>query len=517
MSRRESHFQATLEEMVSHLRPDRALVFYRAGSQELALQASHGLEGETSWTNAPLSLTLFQRVFTSGEPLLTTDALREPGLEEVSSLLIAGIRAVLCVPVWESQQVRGLLYADQRLQGVEFSSRDLVLLTNLARDLERRLAPASGAPARPANPAAAPVPPRPADPPRPPTRSLRLPERSRALLLRSLATMLGAGLPITRCLTLLADQGEDAPTRQVGQVLLAGVEAGQRLSVGMRQCGSAFSEFQLQLVAVAEQAGQLVEILRQLADHDEAQRALSLRLRSALTYPLFLFAVCTVLMVLVPPYMLRAQAQMLQSSGVQPPLLTVVLVRLTQAVTSPLGLLVGVLATLGALGAARAVRVNPPLRCWVYERLLGLPGLGKILRVAATARFARALALQLRAGLGVLQAIPSAARTTGNPVIVRSLEATVEALRTGSSVTQSLQAAQCFPRGLLLTLEAGEQAGHLPETLTWLANLCELELETQLEMACAALEPLLMLTMGVTAALVCLATMLPLIKLVQTL
>ena len=74
-----------------------------------------------------------------------------------------------------------------------------------------------------------------------------------------------------------------------------------------------------------------------------------------------------------------------------------------------------------------------------------------------------------------------------------------------------------FPRGFLLTLKAGEQSGSLPETLDWLARMYELELEALLEMTTAMLEPLLMMLMGIAGALVALGTLLPMVRVIQSL
>jgi type II secretory pathway component PulF len=340
--------------------------------------------------------------------------------------------------------------------------------------------------------------------------------RSRTLILRSLATLLGAGVNLSRGLHLLTGQGETRQLQEVCRALEGDVARGFPLYEAMRRAGP-FSQLQIQLVRVAEETGGLVEVLRQLAAYEERTREVVMRVRSSLTYPVCLFLVCIAMLILVPPFLLKGQLELLRGAGEEPPAITLLLV----TVAGFLGSLPGLLALGAGLTLAwwsfRQIYRSPAGRLWLFRRILSLPRIGPAMRLFATARFARALALQLQVGLSVLDAVPAAGVIASNPVLERSLPEVRQSLEEGVSLTESLRQSGFFPQPFLSLLTAGEESGKLPATLGWVARLYELELESELEMACAALEPLMMMGMGLAAGLICLATMLPLVKLIQTL
>ncbi len=515
-SGRRDLFRIALVSMKTFLGAERLLILFDPDeSGQLTVQAAHGLNPEQFQVDAPVSLSLLERLRAQGTPWLSQDVQQEPELKDIASVLLSGIRSVLCVPLLDtSQKVRGLLYADHCSRPQAFSRGDLVRLTSYARDLERQVWPIV-APAREVPPPPCPQPrgaarpiatPRtiPAGPPVP------LDQRSQVILLRSLAVMLGAGLPLARALHVLEGQPDGGA---VAQRMRVEVERGQELSAAMQFASPSFVPFQLKLIRVGERTGGLVEVLRQLADHEERRRALNLRLRSALTYPAALLVMCLTLLILGPPFLLKGQLRMLELVGGELPLITRVLYALSDW---------RVLLLLGLMAVAGGVVANLWLRSERgyarFDRLmLAIPKLGDLWRLVAVTRFSQALALQLRVGLSVLEAVPQAGAATGSPALIADLTRSTTALREGSDVTDALAASDFFPRAFLACLRAGEESGKLPDCLQWLSRLNQLELEAALEMALAALEPIIMLIMGLATAFVALATLLPMVKVVQSL
>lgn len=472
------------------------------------VKASHGVETDGVLT---LSVSLLEKVRTSGEPFLTSDIRREKELGDISSLTLAGIQAVVCVPLRDGQgKTHGLLYADQRMAPRTFDRTDLFKVVQLARELEKKLGlrkvdrPVAYSPGATALPALVGAP-------------TSLPGRSRVIFLRSLATMLGVGIPLARALAMLAEQREGNKLSQVSLAILSEVEKGLSLSQSMEKCGGCFSPFQLQLVRVGEKSGSLLAVLDELAKHEEQSRALTLKVRAALTYPLVMFLVCTVLLMIVPPLMVQGPLRALTELGTATPLLTRVVLSVTAFMVTPAGMLTvaGSLAFL-TLSLARTLR-RPKGRLWVHRQLLAAGPLGNGLKMLALARFSRALAVMTRTGVQLLHSLPLALATTADPVLREATPAAMRALQDGADLSEVLAMGGYFPPGYVMILRAAEESGRLERTLTWVAGVYELELESALEVACAAIEPILMLGMGIVAGVIALAVLMPLVKLVQAL
>lgn len=479
------------------------------GQEELEVQAAHGVDPHQVFTTAPLSLSLLEKVRASGEPLLTSDVRREKELEDISSLALSGIRAVCCVPLRDSQRkVQGLLYADQRLAPRTFDRTDLFKMVQLARELERRLGwnvPQRPAPVAPRRPALV-------GPPR------MLAGRGRVIFLRSLATMLGVGIPLARALSMLAEQREGNQLSQASLTVLREVEQGRPLSDGMKACGAGcFTPFQLQLVRVGEKSGSLLAVLDELARHEEQSRALTLKVRAALTYPLVMFVVCTLLLIIVPPLMVQGPLRALTEMGSDTPLLTRLVMGVTGFMVTPLGMLCLLLGLTSLLISLWQALRRPESRLWLHRRLLRLGPLGHGLRMLALARFSRSLSVMVRTGVQLLHALPLALATTADPVLLEQTKQTLRAMQDGADLSQALALGGYFPPGFVSVLRSAEETGRLERTLHWVAGIYELELESSLEMAVATIEPLLMLGMGITAGVIALAVMLPLVKLVEAL
>lgn len=514
-------FEDAVTFMRNFLRAERIMVVFRNRAGDLVMRAAHGLE-VTRLELAPVSLGIVDKVVATRQPVISADAQRDPELES-SSLLISGVRSVLCVPILaRDQSVQGVLYADHRVDDLCFGRPDLVRISSYAREMERRLDRLEGE--EPPPPVQAPPPPLPAPPPAPPRPTAapvappgrplqRLDHRTLVVTLRSLSSLMNAGIPIGRALHVLESQSESAAARQVALAVRLDVEGGMPLSTALSRASSSFSAFHLRLIKVGEATGGLVEVLEKLSLYEERRRAFQLRVISSLTYPIALFVLCFILMVAGAPYLLRGQLKVIEQLGGEVPWLTRMVFALAD-LRVVFGLIALPLVVTG--GLAWWARTPSGSRGW-NRFLLALPRLGGLFRLTAVTRFAQSLSLQLRVGVSLLEAVPNAAAASGSPVLQDACQVTLARLREGGDLRRSLEASGFFPRGFLVVVGAGEESGKVTDTLAWVARLYETELEAALEMAAAALEPMMMMLMGMAAAVVALATLLPMVKVVQTL
>lgn len=316
--------------------------------------------------------------------------------------------------------------------------------------------------------------------------------------------MFEAGIPLTRSLEVLCAPGEDPYLPTIVRDLARRLGAGSSLSQALAAHKEVFPPLILRMVHIGERTGTLGHVLGRLADYEEKRRQLELRLRSALTYPCFLAVLGCAMLLLLPAFLFGGLFKLLAQSGAQPPLLTRMVVGLSRALASPL--------TWVALAGVSA---------WAWQRraaLARLPVVSRVVRVAALNRFARALELQLQAGESPLTGLKLAAEASQHPELLARIETAVAGMRDhGDTVVGSLDRLDWFPRSFLHMLRAGEESARLPDLLGRLADVYEGELECTLEAFAALLEPFAMLVMGSIVGIIVVATMLPMMQVLQTL
>lgn len=518
------------------LKPERALILYdESGGPEMEVAAAHGIDPKTVWVSAPLSTSLLDKVRLSGVPLLTNDARRDPDFTDSFSLQVSEIRSVLCVPLFgPNDAVVGLLYADSTVASGAFRRQHLAGVTAFARQLERLLfssesgrprwphpqTPTSAAPTR-ANRSSRPVPvdtsPTPTSPPPPTDADLRLPLASKVWLFRSLATMVASGISLARGLHLLAAQDEQQQLATLAHGIVTRLERGQALSASMRQFPRSFAAFECNLVEVAERSGKLHLVVERLASRIEGSHRTRLKVRSALTYPALLLGACLLLLLVVPPFLLDGQLRVLAQSGLEPPLLTRAMIGLSGLVRSPWFALASAVMVVALATLVAQLGRRPAWRLAGMRAGLSIPYVGPVLRLMGVAEFSHALALQLEAGVLLSQALPMAGQASDNPVLAEQVPHGVAALLEGANLTQALSQCSFFPTTYLSLLEVSETSGHTVKTLDWLARFYEEDIETGLARFAAVFEPLMLLSMGLMVAVTLLATLLPTLRLVETL
>lgn len=337
-----------------------------------------------------------------------------------------------------------------------------------------------------------------------------------ALLLRSLATTVAAGVPINRALDMVGKGSREPVIQQTCQQMKRRVLGGNRLSRAMAEHPKVFSRFQVGLVRVGENTGRLDEILSQLALYEERTRDLVLRFRSAMIYPLFISALALILMVLSPPLIFRFLLPILESNPDHIPAVTKVYLVFCRVVLNPLFWLVLGGLIHQSLRVFRKAWAQPQKRYKMWKALLErTAAAGRLLRTFALARFARAFAVQAQVGTNPIQALLLAAEVSGDPVLVQDIGLAPAALRNGKTLLQSLRATGYFPKPFLAYLGASEESGTLAEDFARLADVYDWELASSAQTFAALLEPLVMMGLGFSAGFLIFAVTMPMLQMIQ--
>jgi general secretion pathway protein F len=333
----------------------------------------------------------------------------------------------------------------------------------------------------------------------------------RAVWTRQLAGLVGAGLPLERALTALAEESDNERQRELVAHLKSEVNAGSPFARALGTAPREFDEVYRAVVAAGEQSGALGPVLERLADDQEQQQALRTKVLGALLYPTIVSIVAAIIVVVLVTWVVPQIATVFSSSKRALPLLTVMMLSIS-AFARQWGWLV--LLALGAgLVALILARRNEAFRQRTDALVLRLPLLGRLARGYNAARFGGTLAMLAGAGVPILKALQAAAETLGNRAMrADALDALVQ-VREGAPLASALAGKKRFPGLLAMFARLGEQTGQLPQMLNRASVQMSAEVQRRAMSAATVLEPLLIVGMGLVVVLIMLAVLLPIIQL----
>lgn len=330
---------------------------------------------------------------------------------------------------------------------------------------------------------------------------------------RQLAGLVDAGLPLERALTALADEAPTPRQQALVAALKAEVNAGASFAQALAAYPTEFSPMYRAVIAAGEHSGQLGLVLERLADDLEARQALRSKVMAALLYPAIVTAIALLIVLFLLAYVVPQVASVFTTSQRALPLLTVVMLAISQAVQAAWGWALLVAVGMGVL--TRLSLRQPAVREQWDAAWLRLPVVGALARGYNAAQCARTLALLIGAGVPMLKALQTAADTLPNAALRADLVEAQGLVREGAPLGKALAYRQRLPGLLSMFARLGEQTGELPQMLQRAAQQLSNEVQRRALYWATLLEPLLILGMGVIVMLIVLAVMLPIIQLNQ--
>ena len=330
---------------------------------------------------------------------------------------------------------------------------------------------------------------------------------------RQLAGLVSSGLPLERALSSLSEEAERENERQLVATLRAEVNGGSTFARALAQHPQEFSAIFVAVIGAGEQSGNLGLVLERLADDLEEQQALKSRLIGAALYPAIVTVVAMVIVLFLVAYVVPQVAHVFASSKRALPILTVIMIGISNFVRN-YGWLLLIALVLGALGARLAL-ANTVLRERFDAAWLNVPILGKLARSYNTARFASTLAMLAAAGVPILKALQAAADTLSNRALRNDALDALVLVREGAPLASALAQKKRFPGLLAMFARLGEQTGQLPLMLQRAAKQLGTEVARRAMQLATLLEPLLIVAMGLAVMLIVLAVLLPIIQLNQ--
>jgi type II secretion system protein F len=318
-----------------------------------------------------------------------------------------------------------------------------------------------------------------------------------------MSTLLAAGLPLDRSLSILCELSERPEMKRVVGDVLQSVQRGKSLAEALAAHPRVFAPLYVNMVKAGEIGGVLDHVLQRLTDYLERADELRSEVRSALIYPVILSIVALGSVTILLTYVLPKFATIFAQAGQALPLSTRILLGLSDAMRSYwwAGILAGVLLGFGFAHYAR----TPAGRLQIDGIKLRVILLGDLFRKLAVARFARTLGTLLRSGVPMLQALDIVRDVTGNVVLAGAIDEVKVGVRGGSGVAAPLGRTAVFPPLALQMISVGEETGKLDEMLVQVAEYFDKEVRAQVKRLTSLLEPALLLVGGLVVGFVVLS------------
>jgi type IV pilus assembly protein PilC len=341
----------------------------------------------------------------------------------------------------------------------------------------------------------------------------RVKPKELAVFTRQFSVMIDAGLPLVQCLEILAGQQENKTFQQVLTSTRGAVEGGSTLSSALGQHQKVFDPLYVNLVEAGETGGILDTILQRLSAYIEKNVKLKRAVQSALVYPVAVVLVAVGVITLLLWKVVPIFATLFVGLGVDLPLPTRMVIGLSNLIGSIFGLLILMLF----IGTGIALKVwygTPQGRLILDGVLLKLPLVGILLRKIAVARFTRTLGTLISSGVPILESLDITARTAGNAVIERALLQVRQALESGKTLAGPLRETEVFPGMVTQMIGVGEQTGAMDAMLQKIADFYEDEVDAAVKDLLAALEPAMIVFLGVVVGGIVISMYMPLFTLI---
>jgi len=331
---------------------------------------------------------------------------------------------------------------------------------------------------------------------------------------RLLSSLLAAGVPLSRALVILQKEAANPTAKTKWKEIYDLVVDGMSLADAMAKSSDTFPRVYVAMVEAGETGGFLDVVLAQIADFQGREKELRSKVMTALLYPVILLLLATGVLIFLLVFFIPKFQIMFAEFGGTLPLLTQIIVGISQTLRS-----YGLLLLLGVGLAGFMIRswlVSAAGRRAWEGTVLRLPTLGPLVAQFAMARFCRMLGTLLAAGVPLINGLNVARRSIGNQILVDAVSNSIERVKEGKALGSSL--AECrtlFTGSVLEMISVAEESGRLDQELVRIANVTEGDLDRQLKMAVALAEPLMLFFIAAFIGVIFIGMVLPIFTLQQ--
>ncbi len=340
----------------------------------------------------------------------------------------------------------------------------------------------------------------------------RVNPRELSIFTRQFSVMIDAGLPLVQCLDILAGQQANKALAEILRGVRKTVEGGSTLANALREYPKVFDDLFTNMVEAGETGGILDGVLQRLSTHIEKAVKLRRAVKSALIYPTVVVFIAGAVITLLLWKVVPIFATLFAGLEVALPLPTRIVIGLSNAVGT-FALPAIIFLGLGGYGVKMFYR-TPQGRLFIDRIILNLPLVGPLMRKISVGMVTRTLGTLIFSGVPMLEAMEITARTSGNAVVENAILKVRLAIEAGRTIVDPLRETGVFPNLVVQMIGVGEQTGSLDSMLQKIADFYEDEVDVAVGDLLTAMEPLIILFLGVVVGGVVISMYLPLFSLI---
>ena len=341
----------------------------------------------------------------------------------------------------------------------------------------------------------------------------RVTTKDKIVFTRQLATLIGAGLPLSQSMRTVHEQTQNKSMQQIVQEIIGDIEGGRSLSDAFSKHPKVFDNVYLALVSAGEASGTLDEALRRIAAQQEKDAAMMSKIKGALTYPIIVLLVIVAVLAFMLVAVVPQVKNLYKDLNKELPLLTKIMVDTADffinywwivIIVVGIGVyfLIQYLKTEAGIKTKDTFKLNVPMFSGMFRRLY-------------MARFTRTGQTLMSTGVAMLDMLNITSTAVNNTVVAEGIDRAAEKVKGGKSLSSSLRNEDYFLEMVPQMISIGEQSGKIDEMMGKCAQIYEDELDEEIRTISTAIEPVLMVVLAVVAGGMVGAILFPIYNLVN--
>lgn len=341
----------------------------------------------------------------------------------------------------------------------------------------------------------------------------RVPSKDLQVFTRQFSTLINSSIPVVDALKMLSEGKRNPQLKEAATNVRLAIEAGKRLGDAMAASPLVFDRFYVNMVRAGEEAGILDGILNRLAIYMEKSEKIKKQVKGAMVYPISILVVAAVVVSAILVFVIPKFQEMYKGAGKELPAITQLVVACSEFMIHRWYIIIGAAIAIPWLFM---YWYNTPEGKDTCDRIfIKMPIFGELIQKSAVARMTRTLSTLLSSGVGVIEALDIASKTAGNKVIEDALNRSKESVTAGRPLAAPLSKEPMIPDMVSQMISIGEQSGSLDTMLGKIADFYEDDVENAVKTMTSMIEPLLMIFLGGTIAVLVLAMYLPIFNMAE--